>query len=69
MSTLEIRKELHEIIDKGDAATIKGFYAMLKNYLARAEDDKKIAESEADIKAGRILTHQQVKDIVSSWKE
>lgn len=69
MSTLEIRKELHEFIDKGDAATIKGFYSMLKSYIVRAEDDKKIAESEADIKAGRILSHQQVKDIVASWKE
>ena len=69
MSTLEIRKELHELIDKGDAATIKGFYNMLKSYMAKAEDDQKIAESEADIKAGRILSHQQVKDIVASWKE
>lgn len=69
MSTLEIRKELHELIDKGDAATIKGFYNMLKSYMAKAEDDQKISESEADIKAGRILSHQQVKDIVASWKE
>jgi hypothetical protein len=69
MSTLEIKKELHEIIEKGDAATIKGFYNMLKSYLAKSENDKMIAESEADIKAGRVLTHQQVKDIVASWRK
>jgi predicted transcriptional regulator len=69
MSTLEIKKELHELIDKGDAATIKGFYNMLKNYINQIENDKKIAEAEADIKAGRIISHSQVKDIIASWKE
>jgi len=69
MSTLEIKKELHEFIDKGDASTIRGFYDMLKSYLYQAENDKMIAEAEADIKAGRVLTHQEVKDIVATWKK
>lgn len=69
MSTLEIKRELHKIIDEGDDATLKSFYAMLKSYLVKSAEDKAIAESEADIKAGRTLSHQQVKDIVASWKK
>lgn len=69
MSTVEIKKELHDIIDNGDAATIKGFYKMLKDYIAQRENDKKIAESESDIKAGKVLSHQQVKDIIATWKK
>ncbi len=69
MSTVEIKKELHEIIDNGDAATIKGFYKMLKSYIAQRDADKKIAESESDIKAGKIVSHQEVKDMILNWKE
>lgn len=69
MSTLEIKKELHKIIDDGDDTTLKNLYALLKSYLVKSAEDKAIAESEADIKAGRTLTHQQVKDIVAGWKK
>lgn len=69
MSTLEIKKELHDIIENGDPAIIKGFYNMLKKYMVNYEHDKMIAEAERDIKDGKVISHAQVKDIVASWKK
>ena len=69
MGTVEIRKELHDFIDREDAATLKGFYNMLVSYIAKTEGEKKIAESERDIKAGRVLSHQEVKEIVLGWSK
>ena len=69
MNTVDIKKELHEFIDKGDPATIRGFYNMLKSYVVKHDNDKKIQESENDIKSGNVLTHQQVKDIIATWKK
>ncbi|MBY8961591.1 hypothetical protein KJK34_02380 [Flavobacterium sp. D11R37] len=68
MTTLEIKKELHDLIDKGDASTIKGFYEMLKSYIVSAKNDKMIADAEKDIKSGDVLTHEQVKNIVAAWR-
>lgn len=69
MSTLEIKKELHNLIDKGDEATVKGFYDLLMNYLENAEEYELLAESEEDIKAGRIISHEEVKNIVTGWRK
>ena len=69
MTTLEIKKELHEIIERGDASTIKGFYDMLKSYVVSAKNDKMIAEAEKDIKAGSVLSHDEVKKIVAAWNK
>ena len=35
----------------------------------QTEYDKMMAEAEADIKAERVLTHEELKDIVATWKK
>jgi ADP-dependent phosphofructokinase/glucokinase len=69
MSTLEIKRELHELIDKGDEAMVQGFYSLLKNYLNNKEEYELLAESEEDIKEGRIYSINEVKNIVAGWRK
>ncbi len=68
MSTLEIKQALHELIDTGDDKFVKMFYEMAKAYAVQLRKDKMIAEGEADIKAGRIHSQQNIKDFISNWK-
>jgi predicted transcriptional regulator len=68
MSTLEIKKELHDIIDNSDATSIENFYEIIKNYFSLKNDDLMIQQSEEDIEFGNVLSHQEVKEIVSNWK-
>ncbi|MDT8414936.1 MAG: hypothetical protein RQ735_06115 [Flavobacteriaceae bacterium] len=68
MSTLEIKQALHELIDTGDDKFVKMFYEMAKAYTVQLRKDKMIAEGEADIKAGRIHSQQNIKDFISNWK-
>ena len=69
MSTLEIKKELHNLIDKGDESSLKGFYEVIKNYLNSSENSKMIAESEIDIKLGNIHSQNEVEKMIESWTE
>lgn len=68
MSTLEIKQALHELIDTGDDKFVKMFYEMAKAYTVQLRKDKMIAQGEADIKAGRIHSQQNIKDFISNWK-
>lgn len=68
MSTIELKKELHQIIDNSDANFVKNFYKMVKDYIEKSENCKMIEESEADIKAGRIHSLADVKESIKSWK-
>lgn len=67
MSTLEIKKELHEIIDKSDAVSIENFYEIIKNYFNTENEHQMIEEGEQDILNNDIFTHQEIKDIVAKW--
>jgi predicted transcriptional regulator len=67
MSTLEMRKELHELIDREDISTIKTLYDVVKSFITMNEDDKGILESEMDIAAGRVYSHEQVISMIESW--
>jgi hypothetical protein len=69
MSTLELKQELHDIIDQGDDKLVKTFYEMVKAYVSQMRKDKMIAESEEDIKAGRIHSQTEVQNIIESWKK
>ena len=69
MSTLELKQELHEFINQGDEKFIKIFYAMAKAYSIQITKDKMIAESEDDIKNGKIHSQTEVQKIIESWKE
>ncbi len=69
MSTLEIKKELHNLIDQGDESSLKGFYEVIKTYLNSSENSKMIAESEIDIKLGNIHSQNEVEKMIESWTE
>jgi hypothetical protein len=42
---------------------------MAKAYLVQLRKDKMIAESEEDIKSGRIHSQKEVQQIIESWKK
>ncbi len=67
MSTLQLKKVLHEYIDKVDDKFIKMFYEMAKAYIEQIHQDKLISESEEDIKKGKIYTTNQTQQIINSW--
>jgi hypothetical protein len=68
MNTLELKQELHEFINQGDDKFVKMFYEMAKAYVVQLRKDKMIAESEEDIKSGRIHSQDEVTQIINSWK-
>lgn len=69
MSTLELKQELHDIINQADDKLVKTFYEMAKADLSQNQKDKMIAESEEDTKAGRIHSQTEAQKIIESWKE
>jgi hypothetical protein len=69
MSTLEIKKELHQIIDNSDTNLAEAFYNLIKTFLSETENSKLIAESEDDIKVGRIHSQDDVKKMIENWRE
>ena len=69
MSTLEIKKELHQIIDNSDTNLAEEFYNLITTYLSKSENSKMIAESEEDIKSGNIHSQDNVKKMIESWRE
>jgi hypothetical protein len=69
MSTLELKQELHQLINEGDEKFVKMFYEMAKAYSVQIKKDKMIAESEEDIKAGKIHSQIEVQKMIESWKE
>ncbi len=67
MNTLDIKRELHEIIENSDSTSIGNFYEIIKNYFITNNELLMIQEAEDDIMNNDILTHQEVKDLVSKW--
>ena len=67
MGALELKEELHEYINQGDEKFIKMFYEMAKAYIEQLQQDKLIAETEEDIKAGRVYNLDETQKIINSW--
>ena len=67
MSTIELKQELHDYINQGDEKFVKMFYEMAKAYIQQLQQDKLIAESEEDIKAGRVYNLDETQKIINSW--
>lgn len=68
MSTLDIRKELHQYIDNSTDDIIAAVYAMLKTYNSEPAEDIDIQEYNNDIDAamkeidnGESISHESVK--------
>lgn len=69
MSTLELKQELHILINEADDDFVKKFYEMAKTYSLQIQHDKMIEEAEDDIREGNIHSKDAVKKIIASWKE
>jgi hypothetical protein len=69
MSTIEIKKELHQIIDNGDENFVQSFYEMVKEFLSKTDTTKMIEESEEDIKLGKIHSQAEVSKMIEGWRK
>lgn len=67
MSTLELKKELHQIIDSSDKNLIEDFYNYITAHIDKEKNCRMIAESEDDIKSGSIHSQTDVQKIIESW--
>lgn len=65
MSTLELRKEMMELIKNEDDSSLKNLYNLIKSYKHQRQLDKMIAEGEDDIKAGRTFTLEQARKMIN----
>lgn len=69
MSTLELKNELHQLIDKSDAGFVAKFNRLAKKQFLKWEQSKMIEASENDIEKGNIHSQDEVEKIIKSWKE
>ncbi|MEC4005444.1 hypothetical protein OX283_012310 [Flavobacterium sp. SUN052] len=69
MSTIEIKNELHQIIDNSNPTIVQNFYDMIKGFLKNSEESTMILESEDDINSSKIHSQDDVVKIIKSWKE
>jgi len=67
MSTIELKKELHNYIDNADDKFVKMFYEMAKAYMLQKNKDKMIEEGEKDIKNGQTYSLEEAKEIMKKW--
>ena len=69
MKALELKQELHNLINQGDEKFIKMFYEMAKAYMQQLQHDKLITESEKDIQSGNVYNLEETQKIIDSWNE
>ena len=67
MSTIELKKELHNYIENADDQFVKMFYEMAKAYMLQKNKDKMIEEGEKDIKNGQTYSLEEAKEIMKKW--
>ncbi len=67
MSTIELKKELHNYIENADDQFVKMFYEMAKAYMLQKNKDKMIAEGEKDIKNGQTYSLEEAKELMKKW--
>lgn len=67
MSTIELKKELHNYIENADDQFVKMFYEMAKAYMLQKNKDKMISEGEQDIKNGQTYSLEQAKELMKKW--
>ncbi|MCH4831143.1 hypothetical protein E5F92_000025 [Flavobacterium columnare] len=69
MGTIEIKRELHNLIDEGDDKFVKMFYEMAKAYIGQKRKDKMISEGEEDIKEGRLYSLKEARELWINGKQ
>jgi hypothetical protein len=67
MSGIEIKEELYKYIEIGDKQFINKLYQTAKSYMEQKRLDRMIAEGEADIKAGRLHSQEDVQKMINDW--
>lgn len=67
MGALEIKKELQEYIEIGDEQFLHALHETALKYLEQKKLDDMIAEGEADIKAGRTHSQDEVQKMIEAW--
>ena len=81
MRTIEIRQELHQIIDKiNDKRLLAAVHTLLTSSsktiihsskgepLTKENMDEMLEVSEVDIREGRLTDHQNLKNEIKSWR-
>lgn len=69
MGTIEIKQELHKLIEKGDDRFLKMFYEIAKAYMEHDRKDTMLLKGEEDIQAGRTYSLKEAKKILDNWEE
>jgi hypothetical protein len=69
MGTIEIKQELHKLVEKGDDRFLKMFYEMAKTYMEHTRMDTMLLKGEEDIQAGRTYSLKEAKQILDNWEE
>jgi hypothetical protein len=74
MSTIEIRKKVHEFIDESDDNIINAVYALLKAYhnesapnVSIEQYNKELNEAEARIDKGEFITQEELEKEIKKW--
>lgn len=67
MGTIEIKNELHKIIENSDATSVSDFYMLVTDYMTQAEKCI-ITIAEENISDAKINCHQYLKEIMSGWE-
>ncbi len=81
MSTAELRKEIHDYIDKADDTFLKMVYAMSKEYrsssiagyyadgspLSVDKLKKEVKEASERVKSGRYISQEDVQKDIENW--
>lgn len=67
MSTLELKKELHQIIENSDTNLVESLYTIITACIEKEKNCQMIAESEEDIKSGSVHSQTEVQKIIESW--
>ena len=61
MSTLEIKQELHNIINNGEPKFVEQIYELIISYKNALQNEKMILEAEEDIKNDNTYSLAEVK--------
>jgi len=76
MTSIAIRKKIHQYIDSADEQVVKAVYAMLKEFdkapadlkrFSMEEYNESIEKAEREINAGKFLTHKEALKQIGKW--
>lgn len=68
MSILELKQELHTLINEADDNFVKKIYEIAQAHAIQLKYDEMIAEAEDDIREGRLYSQEEAEKIIANWK-